>query len=233
MLLDYKCGIKPAKVLCYLLRHGASSLAGKSREEIKQLTKSIEKDSWDYFACKIGQHGTCYLMGPRTLSNAIFAQSEGRVHLRESETRDLQRLFSVRYRVKLLHDALSRSLARKPEITAASGHKRRFFGRSKEILGQALAHEPQANTTYATNLAMYRLWRDPDNRLPNGSLRIEPLHQVHDAIVGQFRIEDTAWAVGKIKSYFDNTLTIAGQPIIIPFEGNYGTSWGTLDTGVI
>jgi DNA polymerase I-like protein with 3'-5' exonuclease and polymerase domains len=66
----------------------------------------------------------------------------------------------------------------------------------------------------------------------NTKLRIEPLHQVHDALVGQFKISETSWAIPKIKSYFNNELNIAGQKIIIPFEGGYGKSWGELK-GVI
>ncbi len=132
---------------------------------------------------------------------------------------------------------------------------RQFFGRPDEILTKAVAFEPQANTTYATNLAMFRLWTDPDNRstrqvLPSQDqrpsefvespqssgaircrLRIEPLHQVHDALCGQFRKTDTSWASGKIKSYFNNPLTIAGQQITIPYEGGYGGSWGSLNEG--
>jgi hypothetical protein len=56
-------------------------------------------------------------------------------------------------------------------------------------------------------------------------LRIEPLHQVHDALVGQFKKADTAWSVGKINEWFDNPLYIAGQRIVIPFDGGYGASW--------
>lgn len=227
MLDDYLAGIKPAKVLCYLLRHGATSLAGKTREEIKELTKSIEKESWDYFASKIGQHGTCYLMGKRKLATQVFIQSEGEITITENEAHDLQRLFSVRYRVKIWHDWMTRHLSKQtypPKLTSASGHTRRFFGRSQEILGEALAHEPQANTTYATNLAAYKLWTDPENRVGN-KLRVEPLHQVHDALVGQFKIEDTAWSVDKIKRYFANEIVISGIPITIPFEGTYGTNW--------
>jgi hypothetical protein len=72
-----------------------------------------------------------------------------------------------------------------------------------------------------------------ENRLPNKSFRIIPLHSVHDALIGQFRIEDTQWAVGKIKSYFANEIIIAGLPITIPFEGHYGRSWGEQDQGEI
>jgi DNA polymerase I-like protein with 3'-5' exonuclease and polymerase domains len=229
MLDDYRSGVKPAKVLCYMLRHGADSLRGKTREEIKALTKPISSKDWDYFACKIGQHGTSYLMGPIKLANTIFIQSEGKVILSSTEAGNLQKLFTVRYRVKLWHEWMQRHLAKRPELTSASGYVRRFFGRAKEILGQALAHEPQANTTYATNLAAMQLWSDPENRTPTGALRIEPLHQVHDALVGQFRIEVTEWAVVKIKSYFHNPIRIANQTIIIPFEGNYGSSWGNLE----
>lgn len=236
MLDDYLAGIKPAKVLCYLLRHGANALAGKSRNEIKSLTKEVTSSDWDYFACKVGQHGSCYLMGARKLAAQIFMLSEGKVNLSEKETKDLQRLFFIRYRVKLWHDWMERQLAKSPTLITSYGYKRRFFGRPNEILGQALAHEPQAITTYATNIAMYRLWTDPENRTNKTGrflLRIEPLHQVHDALVGQFHKEDTAWALTRIKSYFANTIIVANQPITIPFEGAYGSSWGTLNEGTI
>jgi uracil-DNA glycosylase family 4 len=254
MLDDYRAGIKPAKVLCYLLRHGATSLERKTREEIKALTKSIEKDSWDYFACKIGQHGTCYLMGPQKLANQIFLQSEGNFNITKHEAEDLQKLFMVRYNVRRWHrwmeNIITAARGAAPRLTSASGHTRKFLGRTAEVLGEMLAHEPQSNTTYATNLAALRLWTDPENRLPayaneilrsernietepstsdrfhrRAHLRIEPLHQVHDALIGQFPIVDTAWAVGKIKSWFNNKLIIAGQEIVIPFEGAYGTNW--------
>lgn len=255
MLDDYLYGIKPAKVLCFMLRHGAASLSNKTREEVKQLTKEVQKESWDYFACKIGQHMTSYMGGKRKLKEVIFIQSEGAVNMFESDVGDLQRLFFIRYKVKLWWDYTQRFLSRQtypPSLTSASGHTRKFFGRSAEIIGEALAHEPQANTTYATNLAAYKLWTDPDNRrrecdgtckktLPfpicecpqKTVLRIEPLHQVHDALVGQFRIEDTSWAVARIKSYFDNPLTIANQKIVIPFEGAYGLNWALDDKSKI
>lgn len=234
MLDDYLYGIKPAKVLCYLLRHGAAVLQGKSREEIKTLTSPIKSSDWDYFACKVGQHGTSYLMGPIQLSNKVLEDSEGLMSITANEAKDLQKLFVIRYRLKLWHDATARALARKPEITAASGFTRRFFGRKDEILGQALAHEPQANTTYVTNCAADKLWRDTENReivagLHGPRLKTEPLHQVHDALVGQFKQTTTEWSLGKIKGYFHNPITIAGIPILIPFEGKYGSSWGTLD----
>jgi len=135
---------------------------------------------------------------------------------------------------------MDQKIRERPTIIAASGQVRHFFGRKEDLLPKAMAHEPQVNTTYATDLAMYKLWTDPDNKLKmeKGNrvdlhLRVEPLHQVHDALIGQFRKSDTTWAVGKIREWFNNQLNIAGQRITIPFEGAYGESWGSLKEGVI
>lgn len=285
---DYVFGLKPAKILCLMLRHGAG-VSQKSREELKALSKQVSSEEWDYFACKIGQHGSSYLMGEKTMRDHIFIQSEGKLLLTDKEVHDLQSLFFIRYRgIKQWHAAIQRRLAKSPVLTAASGLTRRFFGRKDEILGEALAFEPQANTTYATNKAVLNLWNDPENRgrildtvprlnpredilqrplhtgdgegvqkesgradgerstmesvrasdvsshcVPSCSLKIEPLHQVHDAVLGQFKKQDTTWAINKIKQYFNNTLIIANQPIVIPFEGAFGDSWGNLNEGVI
>jgi hypothetical protein len=229
---DYIYGLKPAKILVLMLRHGAS-VSAKSREELAAMSREVEKDSWEYFACKQGQHGTCYLMGAIKLANRIFITSEGKVHLSSRETGEIQALFEKRYRVSVWHQWMTRQLKSSPTLVAASGHKRIFFGRADEILGEALAHEPQANTTYATNKAVLRLWEDQENRMSNGRLRVEPLHQVHDALCGQFKKEDLAFAQTKIKQWFDNPLLIAGQKITIPYEGSYGASWGEQNEGKI
>lgn len=233
MLDDLYYGVKPAITLCLGLRGQTKYLSPATpRGEILEAAKQVKKEDWDYFACKIGIWGTCYLMGPDTLRANLLEESDGKLDWSRSEAQDFQRLVFLRYQVKRWHDAVSRRLAIKPVIVAASGHRRVFFGRNTEILGKALAHEPQANTTYATNLAAAKLWRDEENRQGN-RLRIEPLHQVHDALCGQFPKHDTAWATARIKSYFDNTLTIAGQQIIIPFDGAYGPSWGDTSVGKI
>lgn len=239
MLDDLRAGIKPAKVLAYMLEHGPRSLAGLARSEVKRLSNTVDKDSWQYFACKVGIHMTSYRGGPRKLADVILIQSEGAVTMSESEVKELQNLVFIRYHVKLWWNWMEQHLSRQPyppRLVSPSGHIRRFFGRREEIIGEALAHEPQSVTTYATNKAMQNLWRDPENRIEVDSklrFRIEPLHQVHDALLGQFRVEDTAWATSKIESYFRNPITIAGVTFTIPYEGNLGPSWGQLDVGKI
>lgn len=242
MLEDLRFGIKPASRICYMLRHGVASLRGLSREETKSLLKEVKKEDWDYFACKVGIWGICYLMGPDLLSDQILEESEGRIALSRTQVAEFHRAVFEGYHVKLWHDWMKRQLAQSPVLMCPSGTKRRFFGRPDEILGVALATEPQNTTTYVTNLAAYRLWMDPENRVADKYVgtpavhvpfRVEPLHQVHDALIVQFHIEDTAWAVGKLNEWFNNPITIAGQSITIPFEGNYGPSWGQLDKGTI
>lgn len=229
---DYMFGLKPAKILCLMLRNGAS-ISQKSREELKVLSKGVESESWDYFACKIGQHGSSYLMGEKTMADHIFIESEGKLCLTPHEVHDLQTLFFVRYHgIKQWHETIRRRLAKTPILTSASGLTRRFFGRIDQILGEALSFEPQSNTTYSINKAALNLWNDLENR-QGSSLRIEPLHQVHDALCGQFKKQDVEWASKRIKSYFNNTLIIANQPIIIPYEGGYGRSWGELNEGIL
>ncbi len=244
MLDDLRSGIKPASRIAYMLRHGVNSLKGKRRDEIKHLVEEVKKTDWDYFACKVGIWGICYLMGPDTLSDNIFEESEGKVLLTRKQVTEFRTAVFEGYRVKLWHDATSRRLATKPMLTSASGHCRRFYGRPREVLGKALADEPQQNTTYATNRAAERMWMDPENRIQRviidnrGQMltipfRAEPLHQVHDALIGQFHKDDVAWALPKIREWFNNPLIIAGQTITIPFEGNYGLSWGDLSVGTI
>ena len=73
---------------------------------------------------------------------------------------------------------------------------------------------------------MRNLVYDPENRDERGRYIIEPLHQVHDAVIGQFPIDKLDWATAKLKTYFNNPMTIAGKTLVIPYEGEYGSYWG-------
>jgi hypothetical protein len=233
MMDDFNYGLKPAKIMVLMLK--GANVNFKNRDELKEACKSIDSDSWDYFACKRVVHGASYCEGPKTISDSIFTDSEGKFYLDQCECRKLRdQCFFARYRgVKTWQDWLSNKIRERPTIIAASGQVRHFFGRREDLLPKACAHEPQAVTTYATDLAMYRLWTDKENRLPGNHLRVEPLHQIHDALLGQFKKEDTEWATSKIRSWFDNTINIAGQRVVIGFEGFYGESWGNLKEGKI
>jgi DNA polymerase I-like protein with 3'-5' exonuclease and polymerase domains len=236
MLEDYAAGIKPAQNLTMLhrglIRFDTPSL------EARQVYEQNKAEEWLYFTCKRAQHATNYGVGPRTMSEQILQDSykiTGVPLLVEPALcARLQQLYLARYHgVQRWQTAVQTQLRTTHVIVAASGQRRVFFGRVSEhkTLRDALAFEPQANTTYVTNRVLLRMWTDPENR-ESGRLIIEPLHQMHDALCGQFPQDRTEWALAKIRSYFNDALVIAGIPIIIPFEGGYGPSWGELNNKI-
>ncbi len=239
MLDDYMAGIKPAKVIVLMLKGVA--VQWMPREEIIAACKTVSEDGpdgWMYFTAKQVQHGSNYGLGKDKMSRLVLLQSYKRmgktIIVSPSECQRMQDLYLSRYRgVRMWQQHIKHTLDTTASLPCASGHTRTFFGRRCDHATHAagFSHEPQANTTYATNLALYRLWTDRDNRIVvdgRTRLRVEPLHHVHDALCGQFRRSDTEFALPKIRSWFDNTLVIAGREIVIPFEGEYGPSWGAL-----
>lgn len=242
---DYTFGLKPARIIALMYHHGTEATKC-SREELKARCKSeVDDDGWLYFACKRIQHGTNYGMQEKTMATQIMQDSYKMtgtpIYIEPKVCAQLQRLYLIRYPgIFQWHNWAKRQVFEGQNQTCASGHTRTFFGRRKswdhksrsfaadhETWKEFLSNEPQDTTTYATNLALHRLWNDPENR-SGKSLVIEPLHQVHDALIGQFPRISTDWAITKISSYFQNTLCIANTTVIIPFDGAYGPSWGEL-----
>jgi uracil-DNA glycosylase len=231
---DYMFGIKPAKVIALLYRHGLV-VNTWTREEIHKACKDITEsgpDGWLYFACKRVQHGTNYGLGKARMADQILKDSYKKQHktiyVSPADCVRLQHLYLARYNGVARWQLWVREQVKVGEMTCASGHRRKFFGRydAHTTYMAALAHEPQANTTYATSKALSSLWSDPENRDEKGRLIIQPLHQVHDALCGQFPTHLVDWASARLRSYFNNPLEIAGQNITIPYDGGYGPSWG-------
>jgi len=240
MLDDYEAGIKPYARIALLIAGKTEYADMLDRKELKAFLKTYKLGDIQKLIAKRVQHGGAYLEGGLTISRNVLKDSEGKNYLSPKEGERLKQWYLNKYwGIPKWHDWIGRRLKERPVLTAASGQVRQFFGRPDEVITKAVAFEPQANTTYATNLAAWRLWSDCDNRRNDSTmankcrLRIEPLHQVHDALIGQFPIQDTQWAVPKIRSYFQNPLLIAGQTITIPFEGAYGPAWGKQNVGTI
>lgn len=216
-----------------------------SRPELKTLCREVDSDGWLYFGSKRVQHGTNYGAQPAIVSDIILKDSYKflgePIYMAPKTTGLLQRLYLNRYPgIPRWHARVGSTLLQHERMSAASGRIRRFFGRIRDgrevnhdTLKAALSNEPQDNTTYATNLGVYRLWHDPENRSSSrpGGLIVEPLHQVHDAMITQFPKDLTEWAIDKHREWMDNELLIAGRKIKIPYEANYGRSWGELTKG--
>lgn len=247
MLDDLLAGIKPAKVLLLMLEEyeagrNPAAINNLDRAELARRTKAYvipggrdelgRPGGWKYLCMKRVQHGTAYGMEPDKLSLTIFKDSEGTIDLTNKEAGIYQYLFKLRYNTDARRQWIEKELRDKGIIRTASGFQRRFYGLrygaplDQQVVREALAFEPQANTTYLTNLAMQRLWYDEQNRTSRGALFIEPILQVHDALSGQWGQRYRDWAISKTRSYFDNKLVIHGIEIKIPADGGYGPDWG-------
>lgn len=244
MLDDYLAGMKPAKIIALMYYFG-EVINRLSRSDLKWLHDNVfpivlkDVGKWLYLGCKRVQHGSSYLMGiPTMILNVLkdsYKESGVPIYMSHADARRLQDLFFARYPgVRIWHNWAEALLLSGKPLVAASGQVRVFFGRRwgkeiKETVKEVLAHEPQANTTWATDMAMLNLWNDPENRQWNGGLFCRPLHQVHDALCGQWPQYRRAWARDKIKTWFRNPLIIAGIEIVIPFDGGFGPDWLSTD----
>lgn len=219
-----------------------------TRDTLKGYCKEVDQDGWLYFGCKRVQHGTNYLMGEGTMSDQIMKDSfkiMGEPMFVPVPTCGvIKTLYLKRYfGVPRWQNQVATTVKATKKLISASGRVRTFMGRIYErnkainydTWKQACSNEPQDNTSYATNCALFKLWHDPANRFSHRPSKLinEPLHQVHDALLGQFPIDMTEFCVKQLPVYFDNPLTIGGKEVRIPFEGAYGRSWGELTAGTI
>jgi len=101
---------------------------------------------------------------------------------------------------------------------------------------KALADEHKNVTNLCTNLAIHQ-FMETIERKPgaNGSFISEPCHPVHDALCVQFPLEPKQnghvpklgpSATHRRRPYFAKRIPLAGQGLVIPFEGSMDTFVG-------
>ena len=251
MLDDLLAGIKPALVLYYLIQEQAAgrSVVAVNRLDRTQLRNELTRikleidalegktDSqgrpldWQYLCCKRVQHGSNYGARTEKIAEVIFGDSDGTIVLTSNEAARMQSLYKLRYNTDARNQRIRRVLSDTGSLTAACGIRRQFFGirNRREIddatIREASAFEPQANTCWATNKALERLWYDPCNRNSRGGLFVEPLLQIHDALAGQYKQNLRSWAGGRIRGWFANPIVICGTKVTIPADGKWGENW--------
>jgi uracil-DNA glycosylase family 4 len=249
MLEDLKFGLKPARILCMAYQHGETANR-VGREELRKLIRATTTESWLYDGAKASCHGTSYGAGWQTIKDTVLKNSlkdlplvlaEAKpVVLSKKQIEVFQGGFLARYKIKLWHEREGREMVEQGYIKTTSGNVRRFYGlkaewdstRNRKVpchetLKEWLAHKPQYWTTRALKLALEKLWDDPENRLEDGGLRVEPLLCVHDSLDMQWEVEERAWALEKAPEWFTNELEIVeGVRVVIPVEGKTGTDWG-------
>jgi uracil-DNA glycosylase len=239
MLEDLQAGIKPSKMILLMMKHGLH-VNSWDRTTLREKLKEVESDGPMYLCAKRVQHGTNYGMAAKRIVLLVRKDSarqdlDNIVSLPVRIAEQMQQLYKARYRPELRVNYVTQQLQKTGAIECASGVRRKFTSlRSRTNIDQqsirdALAQEPQANTTYATNLALHNLYYCDYNRNPDGSLFVDPQIMVHDALGGQFSEDSIDRACVVLKQSFNNSLLINNQSIVIPADGGYGTSWKNLD----
>lgn len=248
MLEDLKAGVKPSKLLLRMLEvlevgGDPTVIARLNSEDARaecdkvNIPDGILPDGrpgdWFYTSLKRVQHGTNYDGQAPTISATIFKDSDGAIDIPVGEIEKYQRLYRLRYNVSLRSQWLANHIIETGGVLqTAVGIRRRFFGIRNprhiedDVLREILASEPQAVTTYVTNMALKNLWYDPQNRRASGALFVEPLLQIHDALAGQFPKRIRSFAKQKLSEWFTTTLTIHGIEVTIPVEIKIGPNWG-------
>ncbi len=140
-----------------------------------------------------------------------------------------RRAFFVRYAgVEQWHGWMKRELVSAGSLTAFNGFTRKFYGRKKDGGTQrtALSHMPQVITTYAIKLALLSMWHDPENRRPDGTLRVEPLLMVHDSLIKGVRdAADIDFCKSAVKRWFNHEMNVNGIKFVIPANSTGGPDW--------
>jgi DNA polymerase I-like protein with 3'-5' exonuclease and polymerase domains len=235
MLQDLLGRLKPAKIIALMHLHGVS-VNSKGREELRVLSKEVPEEGGLYPASKATTHGSNYGMRETTMAANILRQSYKKtgvpISVQPAQCKRLQGFYFTRYvGVPRWQAAVARQLKETGTLTTPFGFSRRFFGRKDDngTLRDALAFEPQANTTWATNQMLLSLWVDPENRTSEGAFVVEPLHQVHDAAMFQGPVGQRAWIKGKVQEWFNHPLAIGGVEVLIPYEAGVGANWKHLE----
>lgn len=258
MLVHLQNQIKPSIVIVLLTEFGNDvykwdlpTLKAHHDHMLKQC-KTIPKLVRTYVCAKGCQHGTNYGMQAKLMAalqlersvqgwvdnfiNGIVEPPDFKVFHHNTIDR-LQKLYINYYGIELRKEYLKRQLTNHGYLDSASGQRRYFLDiRSRRniddsILRVAASHEPQANTTFATNSALANLYYDPENRTPRGNLRCEPTLMIHDALAGQAHKSQQHWATEKFESeWFDIPMVIHGLELTIPVEGGWGPNWKNTDS---
>lgn len=228
MIEDIRYGIKPAWRLLIGFYDGPEAMQ-RDNDFIKSRGKELADEYPDmYRGSKGAVHGSNYKLQPAKGVEIILKQSMGKVLMGQQDFKTLQDLYMLSYQgVKLWQEDVQRQLLNRGFLRGAGGHKRIFFERrsSDDTLRVALAEEPQQNTTYATKLAMSKLFFGRFNRCQMGKMIVEMQNTVHDSIVYKFRKKYIDGLNEILGEAFDNELIIEGRKVKIGYEYDTGECW--------
>jgi hypothetical protein len=244
MMEDLEHGLKPAQALTiahlfgtHLITSPAEELVafkGQLKEKLSEQKKSRGPGRTDYDVFKAVSHGSNYCMGAATTQDNMFKKSEGELWVPLHEVTAFQNLYFKRYRgLKSVHARIVQLMQHSPSLESEDGHVREFFGRKdNSTVREMMAHLPQANTAFATNQLILRIFYNKRNRTIKNNLLVQPLNQVHDESVIQFPADRIEESVALLKDFSQNTIRLWGSEFSIPFEAAYGPDWGNCNNTI-
>jgi DNA polymerase-1 len=152
------------------------------------------------------------------------------LHLSETACRTFQQAYFARFPgIQSWHQKVVETLQTEGAITTATGRRRQFWKRTSDLstIREAIAYEPQSLVADDIN---YGILRTYNTLVPTGALKIHL--QVHDALVGQVRLEEAASILPKVQECLSNTITVPGKNgwpsvrLTIPTALEVGLNWG-------
>lgn len=133
-------------------------------------------------------------------------------------------------RIPEWHAWCARQVQEKGHMTNPFGARRNFWSRRWDdaTLRESIAYGPQSTVGMLTNIGLYRLWHRFEGK-PGADVMI--LGNIHDAVIGQVRVEKVAEMVPEILDclHFQFDVTdIAGKrrQVLIPYEIEIGHNFG-------
>lgn len=227
MLEHLQQGVKPSCVILMMRKYGSEVILWDV-DKILEVQPEMINAGKMYVCAKACQHGTNYGMGAQLLADTIFKRSRGDILITSTQAKQLQTAYESYYTVSKRTNYIRNQLSKYGYLDTVSGTRRRFlnirnsYNVEASVLRAALSFEPQNNTTYATNLALHRLYYWSANRDAVGNLVHQPLLMIHDALAGQspVDIDDTI-----LRRAFDVEMTVHGITFTIPAEGGFGPNW--------
>lgn len=171
--------------------------------------------NWRFQAKRI-QHGSNYGLSPRGISMIAH------IPLREAE-RAYDAYFEAFPGIRAWQKTIRAKVENQETLENPLGRTCRLFGRpwDPHTYKQGLAFIPQSTVADVLNLSLWHVWNkyDPD--------KVQLLGQVHDAILGQWRIEQRAEASRAVVETMTIPIKINEErTMTIPVEISCGLNWG-------
>jgi len=186
-------------------------------DEIYEGTDSCEELKKKYYPqrqdAKMACHATNYGASAPTIARVLGCT------VKDAE-RFISRWFAAHPGILDWHKRTARSLEEHHAVWNRFGYRRFYSERLDRLLPEALAWQPQSTVACVIN----EVWNIIEE---TESDRIEVLMQVHDSLVTQFAIEDTDWAVARIKEIGNSVVIPYDDPLVIPLGCKTSKiSWG-------